>query len=694
MQFNSSYPVLWLLASAFLAAGFSYLLYQHNPLKLSKKWMVYGVMSVRFVSLFFICFLLLEPMFKWISQRKEKPILVLAIDNSESMVQAKDSAFIRQDLLTQLNKFKEGLEDRFQVETYGFGESTQKNKELTFKDKLSNISDALVQIENDHYNLNHAATVLVSDGIFNQGSNPIYALNKKSAPVYTIGVGDTTQRKDAIIRKVVAPSQVYAENDFELLLDLKAFYCNNEQLRIELREGENLLHSGTLNVAGNNYFNTQKVLLNKATEGIHTYEISIAPLSKEASYSNNKAMVQVNVLRSKQKILLLFLNAHPDVSAIHHSLEANANYEIKSSVLADYQSKDITDAALVILHQIPGSRGEGTKLAQQLKQLNIPVIYITGRQSGLSYFNQISPVKVMSNQQNFNESQAWVNSQFNLFTLDEEMQQTLQKLNPLTTPYGTYQVAADVQVLLYQQIGYVKTNTPLIAFSNASSQQQGFLFGEGFWRWRLQDYLLNSNQKITQSLLSKMVQWTSGKTDRSKFRVNPSKKFYDEIEPVVIDAELYNDLYERINNADISFELKNPEGKTFNYQFNKTNQAYQLNLGNLKPGTYTYEAKVNGGAKMEPKRGKFMVKSLQTEALQTRADFKTLSGISEETGGAFYASQQLEELQKTLLQNKEMTTVVYEQETLKELLNQKWLFFLIILLLSLEWGIRKWNGFI
>jgi hypothetical protein len=191
-----------------------------------------------------------------------------------------------------------------------------------------------------------------------------------------------------------------------------------------------------------------------------------------------------------------------------------------------------------------------------------------------------------------------------------------------------------------------------------------------------------------------MVQWTSGKTDRSKFRVNPSKKFYDEIEPVVIDAELYNDLYERINNADISFELKNPEGKTFNYQFNKTNQAYQLNLGNLKPGTYTYEAKVNGGAKMEPKRGKFMVKSLQTEALQTRADFKTLSGISEETGGAFYASQQLEELQKTLLQNKEMTTVVYEQETLKELLNQKWLFFLIILLLSLEWGIRKWNGFI
>jgi hypothetical protein len=89
-----------------------------------------------------------------------------------------------------------------------------------------------------------------------------------------------------------------------------------------------------------------------------------------------------------------------------------------------------------------------------------------------------------------------------------------------------------------------------------------------------------------------------------------------------------------------------------------------------------------------------MVKSLQTEALQTRADFKTLSGISEETGGAFYASQQLEELQKTLLQNKEMTTVVYEQETLKELLNQKWLFFLIILLLSLEWGIRKWNGFI
>ena len=694
MQFNASFPILWLLISAILAAGFSYFLYIKNPLKLPKSWIVYGIMAIRFASLFFICFLLLGPMIKWISQQKEKPILVLAIDNSESMLHAKDSSFVRNELVKRINQFKEALSNQFQVETYAFGESSKKSESLSFTDKLSNISDALVQIETDHFNLNHAATVLVSDGIYNQGSNPVYSLNKKSAPVYSLAVGDSTQRKDAMIRKVIAPNQVYAENDFELLIDLKAYYCNNENLKIELHEGEKLLYSSSIRAAGNNYFNMQKVLLGKANEGIHTYEISIAPLSKEASYSNNKYMVQVNVLRSKQKIVLLYLNAHPDVAAIHHSIEANANYEIVTSDLANYQSKDIANAALVMLHQIPGSRGEGFKLTQQLKQASTPVIYITGRQSGLNYFNQLSPIKVLTNQQNFNESQAWVNTQFNLFTLDEEMQQTLQKLSPLSTPYGNYQTSADAQVLLYQQIGYVKTNAPLMAFSNSGAQQQGFLFGEGFWRWRLQDFQLNGNQQITQSLLSKMVQWTTGKSDRSKFRVNSSKKFYDEIEPVSIEAELFNDLYERINNADISLELKNPEGKTFNYQFNKTNQAYQLNLGSLKPGTYQYEARVNGGNKLDPKRGKFMVKALQTEALQTRADFATLNGISEETGGKFYLASQIDELQENLLKNKEMKPVVYEQETLKELLNQKWLFFLLILLLTIEWGIRKWNGFI
>ncbi|MDZ4668783.1 MAG: hypothetical protein SGJ00_13010 [bacterium] len=694
MHFNATYPFLWLLASALLAAGFSFLLYQFNPLKLPKKWMNYGMMFLRFLSIFFICFLLLEPMFKWLSQRKEKPLLILAIDNSESMVQGKDSSFVRRTLMPQIKQFKEALADRFQIESYTIGEQTQKSEDYSFNEKLTNISDALVQIENDQYNLNHAATVLISDGIYNQGSNPIYALNKKSAPVFTLAVGDSAQHRDALIKKVIAPTQVYAENDFELLLDLKAHFCSNELLQIQLREGDKILYAGNIKATGNNYFGTQKILLNKASEGIHTYEVSIKELSKEASYANNKALVQVNVLRSKQKVVLLYLNAHPDIAALQHTMQANANYEIISSSLANFQLNQLAEAAVVVLHQIPGARGEGMKLTQQLKQSNTPVIYITGKQSGLNYFNQVSPIKIIATTQNFNESQAWVNTQFNLFQLDDDMLQTLQKLYPLITPYGNYQVAADAQILFYQQVGYVKTNTPLIAFANAGGQQQAFIFGEGFWRWRLQDYFLNGNQQITQSLISKMLQWTSGKTDRSKFRVNPSKKFFDENEPITIDAELYNDLYERINNADISLELKNQDGKLFSYQFNKTNQAYQLNVGNLKPGTYSYEAKVNGGAKLDPKKGKFMVKALQTEALQTRANYESLMGISEETGGNFYLSNELQKLQENLLANQEMKTVVYQQESLKELLNQKWLFFLIVFLLTAEWFIRKWNGFI
>jgi hypothetical protein len=610
------------------------------------------------------------------------------------MVQHIDSIYYRTEFLQQIEKLKNDLSDKFEIATYTIGQNASKEKAVSYTEKLTKLSAGLTQIADDHYNLNHAATLLLSDGIYNQGSNPVYTLKKGTPPIYTMALGDSTQHKDAILAKVKHNATVYTGNSFEIIADCKAFYCNNDILYLTLQEGKETIYKGQLKANGNNFFGSQKIVLDKAKEGIHTYKLGISPIKDEINKANNSAQFQINVLRNKQKIVLLYQTPHPDIKAVLQSIENNANFEIQSFLLSDYKDQGIADASLFILHQIPGQRGEGLKLVQRLQQNNIPLFFITGRQTGLPFLAQAGSLKVQGGNQSFNESQAYFNTQFSLFQMDEELQQAIQKFPPLFCPYGNYQIPGDAQTLMYQQIGYVKTNSPLLFFGSSKGANQVFLCGEGFWRWRLQDFFLNQNQQYTQTFMSKIVQWASGKTDRSKFRVNPSKKFYDENESVVFEAELFNDLYELQNEPDISLNLINEKKKVYTYQFSKTEKAYQLDLGNLPAGEYAYEAKVNGQQKIEPKKGIIHVKALQTEALQTKANDEVLKALSSETGGTYFQRNQWEQLKEDLLNHENMKTIVYKQEEMKALLNQKWLFFLLIGLLTIEWFIRKWNGFI
>ena len=656
--------------------------------------MVYAVMAIRFLTLFIICFLLLGPMFKWVSQRKEKPILAIAIDNSASMLQASDSSYIRNNLKKEISKLSDALKEQYSIETYTIGASAEKNKEITFTEKSTNLSDALLQISNDHYNLNHNATLLISDGIYNQGSNPAYALEKGAAPVYTIAVGDSTQHKDALISKARYNPSIFVGNDFEIQIDCKAFYCNNEALQFTLYEGSETIQKGSIVAKGNNYYGNQKFLLTNAKEGIHTYQIKINPLKKETNLVNNKITIQVNVLKSKQKIVLLYQTPHPDISAISRTLEANTNYDLQRFLFADYKEQGVNDVSLFILHQLPGNNGEANNLIEKLQQKSIPIFYILGKQTGLNYLNNQGILRINGPPQNYNEAQVWVNQQFNLFQLDENTASNLQKFAPLITPFGNYQIPGNANTLLYQQIGYVKTNTPLLFFSNSKGTNEVYLCGEGFWRWRLQDFLLNQNTHVSETILNKIVQWASGKSDRTKFRVEPNKKIVDENEALQFTAELYNDLFELINKDEISLLLKNNAGKVFPYQFSKTITAYQLNLGTLAAGEYTYEASVNGQSAYGKRMGKIHIKELQTEALETRANPSNLRAIAIETGGQFFQINELDLLKNTLLKNEFSKTIIYKEEEFLDLIKQKWLFFCILLFLGTEWFIRKWNGFI
>ncbi len=695
MSFQVSYPYLYLFICCLLAASSAWFLYRKNPLDISNKYILWLIHVLRFASIFILCFLLLGPLLNLVNRKVEKPIIMLAVDNSQSIVSSKDSTFYRNDFAKQILEFKDKLSNKYEVKFYTLGKDVNEDTKIDFSQKQSDLSKVFSEAENKFSNLNLGAIILASDGIYNEGENPIYTSKNTKAPVFTIALGDTNQQKDALISNVRHNQLVFAGNNFEMQIECKTFNCLNQNSKLKINHNGKTIFEQNLQINSQSYFNNIPVKLEANEEGTQHYSIQISPLSNEISYANNVYDVFINVIKSKQKVLILAQAPHPDVSAMKQSIESNLNYEVSYSLLENFNYDEKSRYDLVILHQLPGARNEGLRLIKSLREKQIPLLFVLGNAAGVNQIsNESGELIITGNRTNSNDVNAIFNKQFALFGLDESNANIIQKFPPLSAPYGNYKVPLDAQVLFYQQIGYVKTQVPLVFFIKSNRQQTGYFCGEGFWKWRLQNYLLKQNHDIANELMSKIVQLLASKNDNSLFRVSSIKKKFFENEKIELDAELYNESYELINQPDVSLEVKDSKGKLFQYTFSKTEKSYHANLGNMPVGTYTYNAKVTSGNKTYYKNGQFIVAALQAELIETKANHQLLNNIALQSGGQLFYKNQLNALEKAIEQNENIKPVIYKQNEVKELLNLKWIFFVILGLLSLEWFIRKWNGFI
>ena len=83
---------------------------------------------------------------------------------------------------------------------------------------------------------------------------------------------------------------------------------------------------------------------------------------------------------------------------------------------------------------------------------------------------------------------------------------------------------------------------------------------------------------------------------------------------------------------------------------------------------------------------------IDVEGNNLQANFGLMQELSRQGGGTVYFPNQMEEIMNELDSREDITSVSYSQIKLSELINLKWIFFLILGLLALEWLVRKRNG--
>ncbi|RKR85572.1 hypothetical protein BDD43_5843 [Mucilaginibacter gracilis] len=682
----------WVLACLALGVLYAWLLYrQPNSINPFAR----NVLSVlRALAVATIAVLLLSPLIKTVSSRPQKPLVLLLQDNSSSIQLFKPANFDAQKFVSQLGDIKQALGADYDVREFNFSADLKDSLSKSFNGKQTDISAAIRGLTDRFSNQNIGALVLATDGLYNKGSSPQYGARNLKTNIYTIALGDTTPRRDLLIANVNYNKTAFLGNDFEMEVLAEAYQAQAENMRLTVSEDGAPVANQTIAVTTNDFRKVIPLKLHADKKGVHKFTISLQAIANEISTLNNTEIIYVEVLDTKQKILLLYNGPHPDISAIKLSLESNRNYEVKTSLVTDADLGKLSTYSLAILYQLPASASAfPSTLQSQLAKLKIPVWYVAGAQTDIQQLNKAQKIiQINTSRTDMQEVFASPKADFSAFTLSDSTRRELALLPPLVAPFGNYSAPSAQSVLLKQKIGSVETSYPLLAFGEDAGVRTAVLTAEGIWKWRLAEFATTGSHNAVNELLSQSVQYLTAKGDRSHFRVYPAKNVFDESEDVLLNAELYNDALELINTPDVKIDLKGKSGKTFSFIFTRNGQSYQLNAGALPPDEYTYTASTKPGDKALTATGQLAVKALNAETRQSAADHHLLYTLAKENGGQMLMSSQINQLAALIRKNESIKTIVYDDKTYRDLVDEKWVFVLVLVLLSAEWFARKREG--
>lgn len=686
---SPTWLVLLCLAAGALYAG---ILYRKDAaFSESGKWIVRAMALLRFLTVTFLAILLLSPLIRSVFSVTEKPVLVYIQDESSSIKAIKDSAAFSSSFPKDVADFRKKLENDFDLRIFSVGDVMREGVTNQFADKETDLSAAVEEIRSRFSGRNLGAVVLASDGLYNKGSNPLYSFPGLKVPVYTVGLGDTTIRKDLLISKVNHNKNAFLGNSFPVEITIDARQCASQSATLSISRNEKELFSKSIRIDRNRMNMVIPVVLEADQKGVNHYVVRISKLENEISYVNNTADFFVDVSDNRQLIQIVANAPHPDLAALKEILSDNPNFEVKIAFDGEFDGQ-LNGVNLLILHSLPGQGHPATKLLESASKLQVPMWFIMGSRTDVPGFNRFGTGTTISdNRGNLNEIQSIVSEDFSLFTLEQEEAERLESLPPLISPFGNYEITGSVQSLLLQKVGNVKTGMPMLYFSSKEDVKIGVLTGEGIWKWRLQEYSRYNESSAVKAIVTKTVQYLALRDKRTPFRLF-YKNAFAENEQVMLDAELYNPSGEIINTPDARLNLIDENGKNYPFTFSKTEKSYTLNAGYLPVGHYKLTASVKLGTTLYTETGSFTILALQAEMSETIANHQLLAAISGKTGGRLVPPDSLPALAEEIKNRNDIRAVSYEQKRLDEVINLKWIFILLITLLSAEWFLRKRNG--
>jgi hypothetical protein len=244
-------------------------------------------------------------------------------------------------------------------------------------------------------------------------------------------------------------------------------------------------------------------------------------LPEELNKRNNRSSIFVDIVEGKKKILLVASSPHPDIKAIRSVVDKNSNYEFLLHIpgVDELPAQTLTNEKidLYVLHQAPDQRGKTRDLFLRIAQSEKPMFIIVGKYSDLGLLAaQGAPLKIEGVPRDYDDVTPVINPAYNNFLISTETRSVVADYPPLSVPFGKIQIPLGSTALLFQRVGNIPTDKPLLAIDSRNNRKIGLLLGEGIWRWRLDEYGKAEETTGFDELFGKLLQYLSTSEEKRK----------------------------------------------------------------------------------------------------------------------------------------------------------------------------------
>lgn len=639
---------------------------------------------LRFLALFGVFLLLINPTFVKNQYRIEKTNLIVLVDNSTSVASYRDTI---EGLIEKIEE-NNGIKGRFELEHYGFGEKlmsgNRKDRDSLFIQHNTDITAALNGIQ-EIYSSANTAVILVTDGNQNLGQDYEYYGKNQKFPVYTIAVGDTTRYDDIAISQVNANRYAFLKNKYpiEIYLTFNGKIDMRSTLRVSI-DGKTVFREA-ISLTETDNSKTINTLLDANSVGVKKIVVSIDPLANERNTANNSRQLAVEVIDEKTNIAIVSNIIHPDIGALKKAIESNEQRSV-SVKKSNGDMKQFDDDDLFILYQ-PDASFKTVYDYIQKKKANI--FTITGTQTDWDFLNKVQKGFSKNSYNQAEEVFPTLNSGFGLFNISDF---SIQDFPPLNSNLGEIRLDNSGEILLTQRIKGTELNQALLAVIGKGTQRQAILFGENSWKWRMQSFRNEKSFKNFDEFISRLVLYLSTTTLKERLMLEYNS-VYAGNSTAKITATYFDETYVFEPTGMIDITLKNTGSDTFTeIPMLLKGNYYESDLSNLAPGSYDFKVAVRN--ENLSKSGSFTILDFDVEKQLVSTDYLKLGRLAKNTKGESYFPSQIETLLSDLAKDHRFLPVQKGEQNTVSLIDFRFLLALIAALLAAEWIIRKYNGLI
>ncbi|AJR04264.1 hypothetical protein [Siansivirga zeaxanthinifaciens] len=670
------YIILAVIFALFLA-GFQYF---KNKKSMSKLNMLF--LLLRFITYLSVLILLINPKFEQLIITNEKPNLVLAIDNSNSVKHLKQD----QNVLKLVNRLTENadLNKKFNITSYTFGDDLQASDSLTFSERETNINEAFNKLGQIYKNT-IAPTILISDGNQTYGNDYAFVTNAYKQPVFSVILGDTISHTDLKIQQLNVNKYAYLKNKFPIETIL--VYNGNSAVntRFVVKQGGNIVYSETVNFSKENNSKVLNFTLPANSVGVKVYTAVLEPLQNEMNTINNVKNFAVEVINEKTKVAIVSDFIHPDLGALKKSIETNEQRSV-SFLNSKTILNQFNDFQLVILYQ-PNVNFK--PVFEVLNAENKNRFTIIGTKTDLNFLNNVVDAYKTEITKQTESYQGISNKNYASFLIEDI---DFESFPPLQSNYGSTTFSVPVETLLYKSINNVRINEPLLASFESNGKREALLFGENIWQWRAHTFLNTKSFIQFDDFIGKLVQYLASNKLRTRLNLD-YQSFYNGNSNIVVKAEFFDKNYVFDSRETINIKIKNNlSGEEKTIPFVLKNNNYQVDLSTLKPAEYSFT--VSTTKEKISKSGNFTILDYNVEQQFLNADVTKLQRLATNSQGESFFIENTQNLESKLLNDNRFSIV--QKSTKNSLPLIDWVYLLIIIILSLttEWFLRKYNGLI